>query len=257
MEASKEPMDEIEAVLKKNREANTKMTARQGFNSKYMGFLLKIHNRPMKVLLPSEQKPMDEDSGVITEVPKIAEQNVDEVEVTPVLKAVLVRPHQVRQHLLGVHLRGHRASSDRRRDLSSGHAQVVAHRDAQPDHQKDREGKDGHPAQGHGRAPQGLRRQSERALQGTHPVLSAPGLHRIRGDRRHDARRERRGLLLRRGQHPALHIPPQVRVHQVQRQVRERNWSWTRSWSGWRRGAASTSRWPTRCSTPPSRTAPG
>jgi flagellar protein FlaI len=86
MEASKEPMDEIEAVLKKNREANTKMTARQGFNSKYMGFLLKIHNRPMKVLLPSEQKPMDEDSGVITEVPKIAEQNVDEVEVTPILK---------------------------------------------------------------------------------------------------------------------------------------------------------------------------
>ena len=29
MEASKEPMDEIEAVLKKNREANTKMTVQR------------------------------------------------------------------------------------------------------------------------------------------------------------------------------------------------------------------------------------
>lgn len=41
MEASKEPMDEIENVLKRNREPDTKMTARQGLNSKYMGFLLK------------------------------------------------------------------------------------------------------------------------------------------------------------------------------------------------------------------------
>jgi flagellar protein FlaI len=86
MEASKEPMDEIGEALKRNRKPHAKMTARQGFNSKYLGFLLKIKKRPMKVLLPSEKRSPALDSGVITEVPKIAELDVDEVEVTPVFK---------------------------------------------------------------------------------------------------------------------------------------------------------------------------
>jgi len=86
MEASKEPMDEVEEVLKKDREPEAKKTSRQGLGSKYLGFLLKIRDRPMKVMLPSESKLPENESGVITEVPKIAENNVDEVEITPVFK---------------------------------------------------------------------------------------------------------------------------------------------------------------------------
>lgn len=55
-----------------------------GFTTKYLQLLLRIKNKPMKVRLPSGTAlPVAE---VITEIPKIADPNIDEVEIQPITK---------------------------------------------------------------------------------------------------------------------------------------------------------------------------
>jgi len=74
VEAMEKSMDEIP-------EENGRKV-KVGTTSKYLSLLLKLKNRPMKVRLPSGIETMDAD--VITEVPKISDSKVDEVEITPI-----------------------------------------------------------------------------------------------------------------------------------------------------------------------------
>lgn len=54
-----------------------------GFTTKYLQLLLRIMNKPMKVRLPSGiALPTTE---IITEIPKIADPNIDEVEIQPIV----------------------------------------------------------------------------------------------------------------------------------------------------------------------------
>jgi flagellar protein FlaI len=54
-----------------------------GFSSRYLSFLLKLKSKPMKIMIPSEvnKGPLD----VITEIPKISDPGVDEVEISKIM----------------------------------------------------------------------------------------------------------------------------------------------------------------------------
>ncbi|MDD1773840.1 MAG: type II/IV secretion system ATPase subunit, partial [Methanomassiliicoccales archaeon] len=54
-----------------------------GFSSRYLSFLLKLKGKPMKIMIPSEvnEGPLD----VITEIPKISDPGVDEVEISKIV----------------------------------------------------------------------------------------------------------------------------------------------------------------------------
>ena len=56
--------------------------SRGNLKSSYMKFLLRVKNRPMKVTVPT--KVTVSSSDIITEIPRIAEPNVDEVEINAV-----------------------------------------------------------------------------------------------------------------------------------------------------------------------------
>ncbi len=74
VEAMERSMDEIP------EENGRKVKA--GATSKYLSLLLKLKNRPMKVRIPSGIETIDVD--VITQVPKISDSKVDEVEITSI-----------------------------------------------------------------------------------------------------------------------------------------------------------------------------
>jgi len=69
-----------EEILKEEEEEGHKVKA--GFTSKYLSLLLKIRNKPMKVRIPSGLEALSIDN--VTDVPKISDPNVDEVEMSAV-----------------------------------------------------------------------------------------------------------------------------------------------------------------------------
>jgi len=66
-----------EPLFEEEQEKKEKLS----ITSRYLSFLLKVHKRPVRVKLPSA---ITSDSPVITEIPKISEPDVEEVEVTPI-----------------------------------------------------------------------------------------------------------------------------------------------------------------------------
>jgi flagellar protein FlaI len=69
-----------EEILDEEEEEGHKVKA--GFTSKYLSLLLKIRNKPMKVRIPSGLEALSIDN--VTDVPKISDPNVDEVEMSAV-----------------------------------------------------------------------------------------------------------------------------------------------------------------------------
>lgn len=75
--ARPEPMPEEKADESREKKS------RGGLSSRYLSVLLKLKNKPMKVMIPSvvNKGPIE----VITEIPKIADPGVDEVEISKIV----------------------------------------------------------------------------------------------------------------------------------------------------------------------------
>ncbi|NYT12454.1 MAG: type II/IV secretion system ATPase subunit [Methanomassiliicoccales archaeon] len=69
-----------EEILDEEEEEGRKVKA--GFTGKYLSLLLKIRNKPMKVRIPSGLEALSIDN--VTDVPKISDPNIDEVEMSAV-----------------------------------------------------------------------------------------------------------------------------------------------------------------------------
>lgn len=67
-------------ILEEEEEEGHKV--KSGFTGKYLSLLLKIRNKPMKVRIPSGLEALSIDN--ITDVPKISDSNIDEVEMSTV-----------------------------------------------------------------------------------------------------------------------------------------------------------------------------
>jgi flagellar protein FlaI len=70
------PEERVEKDVKEKRSGG-------GLSGRYLSFLLKLKSKPMKIMIPSEvsKGPLD----VITEIPKISDAGVDEVEISKII----------------------------------------------------------------------------------------------------------------------------------------------------------------------------
>jgi flagellar protein FlaI len=69
--------EEIEPLFEEPNEEKEKLS----ISSRYLSFLVKVRKKPMRVRLPSS---LGVESTIITEIPKLADPNIEEVEVVPI-----------------------------------------------------------------------------------------------------------------------------------------------------------------------------
>jgi flagellar protein FlaI len=82
--SGKEPLKDLELLIEKGNlqiERSKKLT----FKDYYLEMVHRLSKKPVRVMVPAQLEDQDRLRGRITEIPKIAESYIDEVEIAPVL----------------------------------------------------------------------------------------------------------------------------------------------------------------------------
>jgi archaeal flagellar protein FlaI len=82
--SGKEPLKDLEIMIESGNlkiDRSTKPT----FKDHYMGLVHHIYKRPVRVTVPIRMEDAGHTKGNVTDIPKIAESHIDEVEIAPVL----------------------------------------------------------------------------------------------------------------------------------------------------------------------------
>ena len=82
--SGKEPLKDLETLIKRGN-IDIEKTSKNSFKNYYIEMVHRLSKKPIRVMVPSQIEEQDQLRGRITEIPKISEDYIDEVEISPII----------------------------------------------------------------------------------------------------------------------------------------------------------------------------
>ncbi|TFG55453.1 MAG: hypothetical protein E4H30_07230, partial [Methanomassiliicoccus sp.] len=83
--SGKEPLKDLEMLIEKG-DLQFERPRKPTFKDYYLEMVHRISKKPVRVMIPTHNEDKDRLNGLITDIPKIFESYIDEVEIAPVLE---------------------------------------------------------------------------------------------------------------------------------------------------------------------------